>query len=373
MITGNNRIKRIERINVYIIKLPLVKPFETSFSVQREREAIIIELISEGISGWGESVTSADPFYSYETNFTTLNILKEYLLPILKELKNFSINDFLNSAKRVRGYNMAKAAVENAILDLTAKLSSLPLYELIGGSKKRIMSGISIGIKGSTEELIDSIALAVEKKYHRIKIKIKKGKDVEIVKKVRKKFPDIKLMVDANSDYSLLDIETLKELDKYNLMMIEQPLYYYDIFEHSILQKELKTPICLDESIKNLSDVKTAIALGSCKIINIKQGRVGGILSSRGIARESTRNSIKVWSGGMLETGIGRAFNIHLQTLNEFTLPGDTSGTKRYFNEDIVYPIVELDSEGYISIPANGDGIGVEVIRERLGKPILTI
>ena len=373
MITGNNGIKRIERINVYIIRLPLVKPFETSFSVQREREAIIVELISEGISGWGESVTSADPFYSYETNFTTLSILKEYLLPILKELENFSVHDFLNSAKKVRGYNMAKASVENAILDLTAKLSSLPLYELIGGSKKRIMSGISIGLKGSTKELIDSIEKAVEKKYHRIKIKIKRGKDVELVREVRKKFPDIKLMVDANSDYSLSDIDILRELDKYNLMMIEQPLYYYDIFEHSMVQKELKTPICLDESIKNLSDVKAAIALGACKIINIKQGRVGGILSSREIARESIKNSIKVWSGGMLETGIGRAFNIHLQALDEFTLPGDTSETKRYFEQDIVHPVVELDNEGYISIPENGNGIGVEVIRERLGKPIFTI
>ncbi len=372
MIIKNSKIKRIEKVNLYIVNLPLVKPFETSFSVQTEREAIILEIISEGISGWGESVTSPDPFYSYETNFTTMEILKKYVIPVLKELKDFTVYDFINAVGRIRGYNMAKAAVENAILDLTAKLNSLHLYELIGGRRKKIMSGISIGLKKETSELIDSIKKALEKKYHRIKIKIKKGRDVDIVREVRKNFPDIKLMVDANSDYKLSDIEILKKLDEYNLMMIEQPLSYYDIYEHSLLQKELKTPICLDESIKNLSNVKTAIALNACKIINIKQGRVGGILNAKAIAEESFKNGIKVWSGGMLETGIGRAFNIHLQTLDYFTLPGDTSETSRYFKSDIAEPTVRLDSDGFIEIPSEGYGIGVNVLKERLGESVFS-
>ncbi len=354
------RIKKIEEIKIYIVKLPLKKSFETSFSVQKEREAIIIKLVSDSIVGWGESVTSPDPFYSYETNFTTLNIFKNYISPILKDLKNFTIYDFIDKIKRIRGYNMAKAFVENALLDLIAKQNNLPLYELIGGEKKRIMSGISIGIKKDTGELIDTINKSLEKGYYRIKIKIKKGNDYEVVKKVREVFPDIKLMVDANSDYTLNDIGLLKKLDDFNLMMIEQPLDYFDIYDHSVLQSRLKTPICLDESIKTISDIKTAVKLGACKIVNIKQGRVGGILKAKEIASFAHKNGIKVWSGGMLETGIGRAFNIHLQSLPYFTLPGDTSETSRYFSEDIVDKEVVLDNEGYIEIP-EGAGIGVNV------------
>ncbi len=373
MIIENSKIRKIEKINVYIVKLPLIKPFETSFSVQKEREAIILELISNGISGWGESVTSPDPFYSYETNSTTFDILKNYLFPILMKMKDFTLFDYISKIERVRGYNMAKASVENALMDLIAKINSLPLYKLLGGEKKKIMSGISIGLKRDNSELIDAIEKALGKKYHRIKVKIKRGRDTKIVSAIREKFPDIKLMVDANSDYRLSDIKILKELDNFNLMMIEQPLAYYDIYEHSILQRELKTPICLDESIKSVSDVKAAIALGSCKIINIKQGRVGGLLNSKEIAEESSKNGIKVWSGGMLETGIGRAFNIHLQTVRGFDLPGDTSETSRYFKEDIVEPPVKLDKDGYINIPQMGAGIGVEVLRERLGSPIFSL
>jgi O-succinylbenzoate synthase len=363
----NLRIKGIGEIKIYTVKLPLKTPFETSFSIQRVREALLIKLSSGSVSGWGESVTSPDPFYSYETNFTSLNILEKYIFPILKRLRNFTIFDFLKEIERIRGYSMAKAAVENGLLDLIAKQNNLPLFELIGGKKKKIPSGISIGIKENISELIESIEIALDKGYHRIKIKIKKGKDYKIVEKIRERFPDIKLMVDANSDYTLKDIDILRKLDNFNLMMIEQPLSYYDIHDHSILQKEIKTPICLDESIKTISDTKTAIRLGACKIINIKQGRVGGIIKAIEIAKLSAKNNIKIWSGGMLETGIGRAFNIHMQTLPYFTLPGDTSSTERYFDEDIIDKTIMLDKKGFIDIP-EGIGTGVNIIEERIEK-----
>jgi O-succinylbenzoate synthase len=262
---------------------------------------------------------------------------------------------------------MAKAAVENALLDLLARQYEIPLFQLIGGKDQKIMSGISIGIKDDMDDLFESIQEASDKKYHRIKIKIKKGKDVEILKAVRKTFPFIRLMADANADYALEDIHILKQFDAFNLMMIEQPLNYDDIYFHSFLQKQIDTPVCLDESIKNLNDAKTAVALGSCKIINIKQGRVGGMMTSKAIATYCTDKNIGVWSGGMLETGIGRAFNIHLQTLPGFVLPGDTSETSRYFTEDIVDKPVVLEPDGFIKIP-DGFGTGVNVLSEKLDR-----
>ena len=262
---------------------------------------------------------------------------------------------------------MAKAAVENTLLDLIARKCEMPLFELIGGKSMKIMSGISIGIMENMDDLLKSIKHACDKRYHRIKIKIKKGKDIKILKSVRKTFPDIHLMADANGDYSHDDLHILKRLDEFHLMMIEQPLCYDDIYYHSLLQQQINTPICLDESIKNLNDAKTAQALGSCRIINIKQGRVGGMIKSKKIQEFCLNNSIKVWSRGMLETGIGRAFNIHLQTLPGFVLPGDTSETSRYFYEDIVDKPVVLEPDGFITIP-RGTGIGVEVVPEKLDR-----
>ena len=360
-------INNIDSAELYIIKLPLAEPFETSLEVETHKEALLLKLTSEDEDGWGECVASPDPYYSYETNKTALSIIRSYLLPLIMKRKNFSIDEILQTFERIRGHNMAKATVENALLDLLARKQGLPLYELIGGEKKDIMSGISIGIKDDVSELLQSIEQALMKKYHRIKIKIKKGKDILPVKQVRRSFPDIKLMVDANTDYSIDDITILKQLDEYNLMMIEQPLAHDDIYLHSLIQKELRTPICLDESISNLNDAKTAISLGSCRIINIKQGRVGGILNAKMIQNYCNDNDIEVWSGGMLETGIGRAFNIHLQTLPGFTLPGDTSETSRYFKEDIVEPSVVLRTDGYIDIP-EGPGTGVQIIPDNFDR-----
>ena len=361
------RIEQIDSAEMFIVKLPLVKPFETSFSVQTHREALLLKITSNNVDGWGECVTSPDPYYSYETNSTAAHIIKDFLVAILMNLKNFSVEEVLQKFERIRGHNMAKAAVENALLDLLARKYELPLFELIGGKPKKIMSGISIGIKENIDDLLGLIQIACDKKYQRIKIKIKKGQDIEILKAVRKTFPDIHLMADANADYSYEDSHILKQFDAFNLMMIEQPLSYDDIHLHSLLQKQINTPICLDESIKNLADAETAAALGSCRIINIKQGRVGGMTKSKEIQEFCQNNNIKVWSGGMLETGIGRAFNIHLQTLPGFVLPGDTSETSRYFTEDIVDKPVVLEPDGFIQIP-EGTGIGVRVVPERLER-----
>jgi O-succinylbenzoate synthase len=262
---------------------------------------------------------------------------------------------------------MAKAMVENALLDLAARMQGVPLWQLIGGAPRRIMSGISIGIQPDLERLLATIGRAVEKRYGRIKLKIKKGRDVEVLEKVRKRFPEIRLMADANSDYTLDDSEHLKKLDAFRLMMIEQPLGHDDIYQHSLLQRNLQTPICLDESILSLDDARTAVELKSCRVINIKQGRVGGVLNSVKMEEFCRTNGIPAWSGGMLETGIGRAFNLHLQTLPGFVLPGDTSETSRYFAEDIVEPGVILDEEGMIALPA-GPGTGVTVLEDRLKK-----
>jgi len=361
------QIKKIDSVEMYGVRLPLVNPFETSFSVQTHREALLLKIASDGISGWGECVTAPDPYYCYETNSTSHHIIKDFLIPILMTLKNFSIEVVLENFDRIRGHNMAKAAVENALLDLLARQQGIPLFQLIGGNDQKIMSGISIGIKDHMNDLLESIQEASDKKYHRIKIKIKKGKDLEVLKAVRKKFPSIRLMADANADYATEDSHILKQFDAFELMMIEQPLNYDDIYLHSFLQKQIDTPVCLDESIKNLNDAKTAVSLGSCKIINIKQGRVGGMMKSKAIAGYCADNHMDVWSGGMLETGIGRAFNIHLQTLPGFVLPGDTSETSRYFTEDIVDQPVVLEPDGFIKIP-EGPGIGVRVLSERLDR-----
>jgi len=360
-------IDNIKNAELYLVKLPLVRAFETSFSVQKYREALLIRIVSDEASGWGECVAGADPYYSYETNTTAIHIISDYLIPLLFNMQNFTVEDMLNKFDKVRGHLMAKAAVENALLDLIARKQEMPLFELIGGRYQKIKSGISLGIKDDIDDLLQLIEEAVRKKYHRIKIKVKKGKDIEILKILREQYPELPLMVDANGDYLDSDLQYLKQFDDFNLMMLEQPLHYNDIYYHSLIQKELQTPICLDESIKTLNDARTAIDLGSCKIINIKQGRVGGMVKSKAIQSFCKKHNIGVWSGGMLETGIGRSFNLHLQTLPGFTLPGDTSETSRYFNEDIVDKSVVLETDGFIKIPT-GPGIGVEIVPEKLER-----
>ncbi len=359
------KIPQITSIEAITVNLPFVTPFSISSYTWTCKEALLIKISSGELSGWGECVADPDPFYSPETTVSCLHIIKEFIIPVLKSGMDFT--DFEKEMKHIRGNMMAKAAVENAFLDLIAKVENKPLYELFGFEPKKIMSGISIGIKGSIDELLNSVQDAIDKKYHRVKMKIKKGKDIEWVAAVRNGFPSLQLMVDANGDYSIDDAAHLAQLDKYNLTMIEQPLSYSDIYFHSKLQKSIQTPLCLDESIHSLADAITAVELGSCRIVNIKEGRVGGMAEAVRIAEYCHNKGIPVWSGGMDETGIGRAFNIHLQTAPAFTLPGDTSETKLYFKEDIVTPPVSLDENGYISIP-QGPGIGASVLEEQVKK-----
>lgn len=358
-------IPSINSVEAITVDIPFVTPFSISSYTWYGKEALLIKITSDDYTGWGECVADPDPFYSPETVISCLHIIKEFIIPLMKEGKELTV--FLKEMDQIRGNKMAKAAVENALLDLIAKQKGMPLYKLFGFEKKKIMSGISIGIKDSISELLDAVSQAVEKRYHRVKMKIKKGKDIEYVAAVREKFPFIQLIADANGDYTLEDIRHLQQLDEFNLMMIEQPLSYSDIYFHSKLQREMNTPICLDESIHSPDDAVTAIELGACRIINIKQGRVGGIIEAIKIQNYARSKGVPVWSGGMDETGIGRAFNLHLQTAPGFIIPGDTSETLRYFKEDIVTPLVTLDEEGFIDIP-EGAGIGAEVVNENLNK-----
>jgi O-succinylbenzoate synthase len=355
----------IDRVDLLLVRLPFVSPFAISTAVWTTKDALLLRLEAGGLTAWGECVADPDPFYAYETTGTARHILKDFLVPLLEP--GIALGDLERRLRHVRGHEMARATVENAVLDLIAKRKRVPLHELLGAPRKKIMSGISIGIQDSPGALVAAVKAAVERKYHRVKMKIQKGKDLEYVRAVRDRFPDLALMVDANGDYRLDDAEHLAGLDAFDLMMIEQPLSYSDFYLHSILQKSLETPICLDESIHSLDDFAAAIALGSCRILNLKQGRVGGLLESMRILQHAAARGIPVWSGGMDETGIGRALNIHLQTLDGFTLPGDTSETSRYFHEDLVEPPVVLDDEGFIEVPP-GHGIGVTVVAERLDR-----
>lgn len=359
------RIPPIGRIDLLLVRLPFVHPFSISSATWTCKEALVLRVEGDGVTGWGECVADPDPFYAAETTTSARHILTEYLLPLVEP--GMTLGELDSRFSHVRGNRMAKATFENALVDLVAKAKGVPLHELLGGPRKRIPSGISLGIQETPADLVREVEAAVAKGYHRVKVKVKKGKDVEYVAAVRDRFPDVPLMADANGDYRLEDAGHLALLDAFGLTMIEQPLSYSDFYEHAALQKLLKTPLCLDESIHDLSDAKAAIELGGCRILNLKQGRVGGLLESLRILRHAISRGVPVWSGGMDETGIGRAANIHLQTLDGFTLPGDTSETSRYFHEDLVDPPVVLDAEGFIDVP-EGTGIGVTVAAGRLEK-----
>ena len=365
---GERSIGSIDRVELLTVRLPFVKPFTISSATWTAKEALLLRIHGDGVTGWGECVADPDPYYASETTTTAHHIIKDFLLPLVEP--GMTLAELECRFQRVRGHRMAKATIENALIDLMARRENFPLHELLGFPRKPIPSGISIGIQETSAELIDAVAEAIAIGYHRVKMKIKRGADIEMVGAVRERFPDVPLMVDANGDYSLDDAEHLRELDQFNLMMIEQPLSYSDIFGHSLLQRELATPLCLDESIHDLADARAAIALGSCRILNIKQGRVGGLMEALRIADFAASHNIPVWSGGMDETGIGRAVNIHLQTSPSFTVPGDTSETRLYFHEDIVDPAVVLDERGFIAVP-EGPGTGVRINHEILEKVTL--
>jgi len=358
-------LPRLDRIDFITVRLPFLHPFGTSVHVWTCKEALLLRLEADGVTAWGECVADPDPFYLSETTTTARHIIEGFLLPLLEPGVPFG--ELLRRFRAVRGHGMAKATVENALIDLLALRKGLPVHELLGFPARRVMSGISIGLKDSPDELLAAVQVAVDKRYHRVKMKIAKGRDIEYVRAVRERFPGLPLMVDANGDYTLADAGHLMRLDQFDLMMIEQPLSYADIYQHSHLQKRLATPLCLDESILGFDDAVTAVELGSCRVLNIKQGRVGGLVESIRIAAYAAAHGIGVWSGGMDETGIGRAVNIHLQTADGFTIPGDTSETAIYFAEDIADPPVVLEPDGFIKIPS-GPGLGVSIDPARLAK-----
>jgi len=358
---------KIEKIELRHIKMELVSPFTTSMGTEYDEEHIIVRVDSEGLTGWGECVAEGTPFYSYETVTTAWHILLDFLIPSILGKNISSVSEAISSYEKVRGHRMAKAGLEAALWDLFAKSKGISLSKMFGGKKEKIDVGVSIGIQSSVQDLIRKVEAYLVEGYKRIKIKIAPGNDIQFVKAVRKEFPDILLQVDANSAYELKDINLFKQMDDYNLLLIEQPLGYDDIFEHSKLQRELETPICLDESIHSLADTRAAIELDSCRVINIKPGRVGGFSESKLIHDYCASENIPVWCGRMLESGIGRAGNVALASLPNFILPGDISASKRYYKEDIVEPEFVLNKDGTIDVPVK-PGIGVEVNMKMLDR-----
>ena len=347
--------------------MPLVTPFETSFGRLTGRRMLLVEADADGVSGWGESVAGEGPFYAPETVETAWHILRDFIWPLLKDREFASASELWEILAPIRGHNMAKGAIESAVWDAEARQKNIPLWKLIGGVRNEIPCGVSIGIKPTLEELVSTVERELAAGYQRIKIKIKPGKDIEPVETLRQRFPRIRLMVDANSAYRLPDWPHLKRLEAYYLMMIEQPLGWDDLYSHAELQRKLETPICLDECIHTLEHARAAIELGACRIINIKLGRVGGYTPSKQIHDLCKSRQIPVWCGGMLESGIGRAHNIALSTLENFSLPGDVTASRRYWTEDIIEPEVEVSPQGTIHVPA-APGIGYTPRLDRIEK-----
>ncbi|MFD2044751.1 o-succinylbenzoate synthase [Ornithinibacillus salinisoli] len=355
----------IKKIILRRLMMQLNDPFTTSFGTMEDKEFFIAEVVdSEGNRGFGESVAFTIPWYSEETVKTNLHVIEDFLINILKENKINHPEEVHDLFSSIRGNNMAKSTLEGAIWDLYAKRQGVPLSQLLGGDKTEIDVGISIGIQPSVNDLLLTIGHYVREGYKRIKLKIKPGWDIDVLRKVRESFPDTLIMADANSAYTLDDLEHLKKLDEFDLMMIEQPLEHDDIVDHAKLQAEIHTPICLDESIHSLADARKAVELGSCKIINIKIGRVGGLREAKRIHDYCLEKGVAVWCGGMLEAGVGRAHNVALTTLPQFTLPGDTAGSSRYWKKDIIKPEVFVEN-GVIKVPTKS-GIGYDIDDEAL-------
>jgi o-succinylbenzoate synthase len=358
---------RIDRLELFLCRLPLVHFFETSFGRSYDREFIVARIEGEGHEGWGEAVAEGHPYYSGETTETVWHIVTEFLAPLVVGREFEHPRDVFPAMKRVRTHNMAKALLEMAAWDLFATIEGKPLSQVLGGTRDRIASGVSIGIQDSLDQLVEKVAKERAAGYQRIKIKIKPGWDIEAVDRVRARFGDIALMVDANAAYTLDDTAHLARLDPYDLMMIEQPLDYDDVMDHVALQQALSTPVCLDESIHTVRIARDAITAGACRIINIKPGRVGGHQQSIELHDLCAAHDIPVWHGGMLESGIGRAHNIHLASLPNFRLPGDIAASKRYYVPDLIEPGIDIAADGTIAVPT-GPGIGVTVVRERVEK-----
>jgi o-succinylbenzoate synthase len=358
---------KIEAITLRELHMPLKYFFETSFGRSTSRRVLLVEAHCEGVEGWAECVAGDGPFFSYEWIETAWVTIRDFLAPALLGQDIAQARNAGTMMSRVRGHNMAKAALENALWDAEALQKQQPLWKLLGGTRSEIVCGVSIGIQDSQEQLLRKIETELAAGYQRIKVKVKPGWDRDVLEKIRQQWPSILLSCDANSAYRPGDLAHLQRFDDFNLLMIEQPLWEDDIFLHAKLQRELKTSLCLDESIRHQRDAEEAIALGACRVINIKVGRVGGFTEAIAVHNVCQRSSIPVWCGGMLESGIGRAHNVALSTLPNFRLPGDVSASKRYWEEDIVEPEIEVTALGTIPI-SEKPGTGYELKRDLIAQ-----
>jgi O-succinylbenzoate synthase len=356
---------RIDRIEIRYVQLPLVHPFETSFGREEVRDTLLVSVHGAGLTGWGEAATSVGPWYEYETVETCWHVLRDFLGPLVLGQELETPEDATRRMAPVRGHSIAKMGLESAVWDLLGRAQGRSVAEMLEGTRQRVPVGVSIGVQDDVPALLERIESFREQGYGRIKIKIKPGWDVEVVGRVRQAFPDLPLMVDANSAYTLADAGRLMALDAFGLLMIEQPLAHDDLVDHATLQRQLRTPLCLDESIPSLAAARVALALCSGRILNIKPGRVGGLAAAVQIHDLCLERGVPVWCGGMLETGIGRAHSVALTSLPGFRLPGDLSASARYFAQDLVDPEFVLNPDGTMTVPA-GPGIGVRVQRDRV-------
>ncbi|HVR71138.1 MAG TPA: o-succinylbenzoate synthase [Vicinamibacteria bacterium] len=361
---------RLDRIEARHVRLPLRHPFETSFGRTTVKEFLLVSVTAGGVTGHGECVADTDPFYLPETLGTVRHVLREFLAPLAFAAELRHPRELAPALARVRGHEMAKAGLEMAVWELFARRDGVPLYRLLGGRGGEVAAGVSVGLQKDAGALVDEVAGEVAAGYRRIKIKIKPGQDLSLVEAVRARFPEVPLMADANAAYTLADIPLFRALDAHALTMVEQPLGWDDIVDHATLQRQIRTPVCLDESIRSPADARKALDLGACRVVNIKAGRVGGFAASLAIHDLCRARDAPVWCGGMLESGIGRLANVHLQTLPGFTLPGDTSASARYFAEDLVDPPVTVSPGGFIAVP-EGPGIGHRIVWERVEKATL--
>lgn len=364
-IHGSTQIMKLDRIELREIRLPLVTPFETSFGRTFERRIVLVKVYSEGLTGWGECTVGEKPFYNHEYTESCWSVIRDFAGPMILGKEIESPEQVPQLTRQIRGNKMARGAVECAIWDLEAQRQSVPLWKLLGGTQETINCGVSLGLEDNDAAMLAKVKKEVAAGYQRIKIKIKPGRDVEMIRTLRREYPNIVMSVDANSAYTLDDVELLNQLDEFNLLMIEQPLSYDDIIDHAALQPQLKTDICLDESILSADDARKALQLAACRIINVKLGRVSGHTEARKIQQYCFDRNVPVWCGGMLEAGIGRAHNIHMSTLPGFVLPGDVSASKRYWTEDIITPPVEVTPQGTIPRPT-GIGLGYDVNERRV-------
>lgn len=351
---------QIDSIEIRLLRLPLNEPFETSFHRMDTRLIFLVGIEAEGVMGWGEVVAAEAPLYSYETVQTAAHAIRDYLAPAAMSGPLKGLDDMAARFAPFRGHNMAKAGLELALMDLIAKLRGQSMSQMIKGSRPQVAVGVSLGIQDSLQALLDRVEKYLSLGYQRIKLKIKPGWDIDIVAAVRERYPEILLSVDANCAYTLSDLEHLKLLDQFGLLMIEQPLDHDDLLDHARLQSEMETSLCLDESITSARRAAAALELKSCRVINIKIGRVGGYSQALAIHDLCNSQGVPVWCGGMLESGIGRAHNIALASLPGFLLPGDISASSRYFARDVIIPDVKVSGEGTVEVP-HASGIGFEV------------